>query len=587
MSSYYIHDVNGSDGPFSLDDIQQAFAKGRVTDTTMLSVDDDPAVQTLADRTSLRLKMPQFAQAKWTSPVKDQKRSKSLVLSAPKPPPRLKAKPYQRETTPNATNETIEKEDSPERQSHENKEHDDRDSESNQELAWWKNNFDGYILVQVIERRSPTVRILQDGLDTTRDVPESDIQILTSYPPLAATISNLVRLDSTEEPAVLHCLRQRYLEDLVYTHVGNILVSMNPFRGIPAQESKTAPSPHEIAAKAYELATRTGAPQSMVISGESGSGKSEMTRSCLQYFATVTDRGINLEAMLLACSPILDAFGNAKTLHNVNSSRFGKLIKLHLNDRGKIDGCSVTSYLLEKSRLSSVAAPERNFHIFYQLCANMPDEEMTKFAYLGDQESTLHDKSSLASTIEALDAFHFAKTEVDFVLAYCRGILHLGNIQLDGDCRSTLTSQASVGYAATCFGCTVEELVTTLVTRRLRIRGELMEMPLEGAQAVANRDSLAKAIYSRIFDWILRRINETMQDVHGASRSYILLVDIFGFETFEKNGFEQLCINFANEKLQELFYSVVFDEAIARYRTEGLTVPAIDHSFDSTVLFVS
>ncbi|CAK4160573.1 unnamed protein product [Aphanomyces euteiches] len=209
----------------------------------------------------------------------------------------------------------------------------------------------------------------------------------------------------------------------------------------------------------------------------------------------------------------------------------------------------------------------------------MPDEEMTKFAYLGDQESTLHDKSSLASTIEALDAFHFAKTEVDFVLAYCRGILHLGNIQLDGDCR--------VGYAATCFGCTVEELVTTLVTRRLRIRGELMEMPLEGAQAVANRDSLAKAIYSRIFDWILRRINETMQDVHGASRSYILLVDIFGFETFEKNGFEQLCINFANEKLQELFYSVVFDEAIARYRTEGLTVPAIDHSFDSTVLFVS
>ncbi|RHY92175.1 hypothetical protein DYB37_007510 [Aphanomyces astaci] len=231
--------------------------------------------------------------------------------------------------------------------------------------------MDGYTLVRIVETQPPNlvVRPLYEPAATSSCVVVAAAAVvqLASLPPSSSSVDNLVHLGSSEEAGALHCLKRRFLRHHIYTNVGKLLVTGHD--------------------------------------------------------------GINLEGMLLACSPILDAFGNATTMHNANSSRFGKLVKLQLNASGKIDGCAVTSYLLEKSRLTRVEGRERNYHIFYQLCANMEHSTATgEFAFLGQVGATQEDKAAFGVTMAALDALGFTPAEKEGVVAICKGILYLGNV---------------------------------------------------------------------------------------------------------------------------------------------------------------
>ncbi|ETW07484.1 hypothetical protein, variant [Aphanomyces invadans] len=589
---YFVHEgESGREGPFTLPQLQAAFASGRLDDTTLLSTAEDPVEVALEGRVSLRAKMPMHGKAKWATQVGHVRTSPCKTI--PRPPPPLSQRREALESpekhdvgTRSRDGFSIIDEGGPAVQPP-NQTCWNQDDASNQAhadvpLAWWANPKDAFKLVRIMGRQPPNllVRAADDPMALIV-VAETDVITVESPLPPPLHVDNLVNLNSPGEPGVLHCLKQRFLHHQIYTNVGKLLVSMNPFQKlVPACALSTysqvgqagqPPHVHQVAATTIESALRLATPQSIVISGESGSGKSEVTKLCMQFFSSVTTGQImDLEGMLLACSPILDAFGNATTIHNANSSRFGKLLKLQVNASGKIDGCTVTAYLLEKSRLTRVDDRERNFHIFYQLCANM-DAPCREFAFLGDCSPTQDDRNAWAITMAALDALRFSTAEKDGIVAICHGILHLGNVQFEG---GPLVDQPALMEAAAALQCTAQVLAMRLTVRRLRVRGESVSMPLVGPNAMSNRDSLAKALYTRLFDWLLRRINNTMMtSTTAAPRSHILLVDIFGFESFDRNGFDQLCINFANEKLQQMFHVVVFDDALERYRQEGLAVP--------------
>ncbi|KAF0719730.1 Aste57867_852 [Aphanomyces stellatus] len=636
MASYYLHSDEAAtmtrrEGPWTLAQVQKAFATGRVLDQTLISCDEDPAVLSLAERPSLRAKMPHKAVASWSVDINMGGKAITPPKSTPRPPPPLQKRP----TTPASSDSMGRYSYTSNRSSNNLDENEASNATTSQSTnvdvpvnvgTSNQDELEPLIHVHLRQdmrgdgdadvlsassfkaprgdakgrtRRSFQSAPIDDKMQPAKHLANEDVLTPPGPPPLSFPfeyVTNLAQLPpTTHEATVVDCLSQRYVHDNVYTFVGKLLVSMNPFRPIQTLElvhDYTSPQarfdrpPHvySIASAAFEAAWTSGKPQSIVISGESGSGKSEVTKLCMQYFssmtrptAVVSAGTVDLEAMLLACSPILDAFGNAKTTHNDNSSRFGKLLKLQLNDGGKIESCSITSYLLEKSRLTHVESNERNFHVLYQVAAALhPDHS---FAYLAGASPMPDDVAAYDATLGALNALRFQGEETSDILSICSGILHLGNITFTDPLNPKNASpQSPIVLAAASFRCSVAALVERLTVRRLRVRGESMDMPLEGSQAVANRDALAKTLYSRLFEWLLRRINVTMQSAatdSDPSRPCILLVDIFGFEAYAKNGFEQLCINFANEKLQQLFHTVVFDEAVQRYRSEGLDVPQL------------
>ncbi|RHZ13496.1 hypothetical protein DYB26_013622 [Aphanomyces astaci] len=413
--------------------------------------------------------------------------------------------------------------------------------------------MDGYTLVRIVETQPPNlvVRPLDEPAATSSCVVVAAAAVvqLASLPPSSAAVDNLVHLGSSGEAGALHCLKRRFLRHHIYTNVGKLLTLLQQY----TQPTHVEMPPHvyQVAAAAFEAALRW------------------------------------------------------------------KLVKLQLNASGKIDGCAVTSYLLEKSRLTRVEGHERNYHIFYQLCANMEHSTAAagEFAFLGQVGATQEDKAAFGVTMAALDALGFTPAEKEGVVAICKGILYLGNVhfhtndllpqkaydQVTFPLRCTLVflkdNIIRLQQAAALLQCLPQTLATRLSVRRLKVRGETLDMPLDKEHASDARDALVKALYSRLFHWLLQRINATMMKHATSPRSHILLVDIFGFESFDRNGFEQLCINFANEKLQQvreltdffclreynmgfhsiqLFHTVVFDDALDRYRREGLDVPKFE-----------
>uniref|UniRef100_A0A7S2Y0D6 Myosin motor domain-containing protein n=1 Tax=Fibrocapsa japonica TaxID=94617 RepID=A0A7S2Y0D6_9STRA len=458
--------------------------------------------------------------------------------------------------------------------------------------------------------------------------------------PKSALVEDMISLPHLHEPAILHSLSERYKTGEIYTFTGPILLAVNPFQDLPLytkevleqyysngmlraqglEVSIDAPHVFSIADAAYRAMVKamhtrgTAAPsagggngsQSILISGESGAGKTESTKFVMRYLIAVGNpegtAGIaavtkgSIMDRVLQSNPILEAFGNARTIRNDNSSRFGKFIELKFDRRGHLMGASIQTYLLEKVRLPRHAKNERNFHVFYQLCKGAPPElqeqlgleDIHDYHYVnqGDCYDLTHidDVEEFNNTLHAMSVMGFEKADVDSIFSIVAGLLHLGQVEFQPDESGEGSVLSEDDYvkseydkaAALCF-LNVSELLQAMCIRLMETRGEVFEIKLKVHQSMDARDAMAKALYGKLFDWLVLKINRALATGNEKNvRAQVSVLDIFGFECFDLNSFEQLCINYTNETLQQQFNRFVFKMEQEEYKREGISWSFID-----------
>ncbi|KAH9650524.1 Myosin2 [Citrus sinensis] len=430
-------------------------------------------------------------------------------------------------------------------------------------------------------------------------------------------VDDMTKLAYLHEPGVLQNLRCRYDVNEIYTYTGNILIAVNPFRKLPhlydnhmmeqykgASLGELSPHPFAIADSAYRLMINEGMSQSILVSGESGAGKTESTKMLMQYLAymggrTATEKQ-SVEQQVLESNPVLEAFGNAKTLRNNNSSRFGKFVELQFDERGRISGAAIRTYLLERSRVCQVSDPERNYHCFYMLCAG-PAEDIEKyklgnprmFHYLNQSNfyelDGVDESKEYVKTRKAMEVVGINSDEQDAIFRVVAAILHLGNVEFakgeeaDSSEPKDEKSRSHLKTAAELFMCDEKSLEDSMCKRVIMTRDESITKWLDPAAAALNRDALAKIVYSRLFDWLVNKINNTIgQDPN--SKVLIGVLDIYGFESFKTNSFEQFCINLTNEKLQQHFNQHVFKMEQEEYTREEIDWSYIEFIDNQDVL---
>ncbi|KAL0968797.1 hypothetical protein UPYG_G00272000 [Umbra pygmaea] len=417
--------------------------------------------------------------------------------------------------------------------------------------------------------------------------------------------NDLTALSYLHEPAVLHNLRVRFVESkIIYTYCGIILVAVNPYKQLHiygdavihaySGQNMGDMDPHifAVAEEAYKQMARNNKNQSIIVSGESGAGKTVSARYAMRYFAMVSKSGskTHVEDKVLASNPITEAIGNAKTNRNDNSSRFGKYTEISFDRRYQIIGANMRTYLLEKSRVVFQSQGERNYHIFYQMCACADHPEFKSLKLLkADEfcytsmggETRIQGVDDRTDMVETRRTFSLLGLTEDFqadVFKVLAGILHLGNV----DVRSIGTDSSSVSssdphMAAFCdlLGVMPDGVTRWLCHRRIVMVAETVVKPVPRERALNARDALAKQIYAHLFDCIIHKINAALQ-VPGKQHTFIGVLDIYGFETFDINSFEQFCINYANEKLQQQFNLHVFKLEQEEYMKEDIPWTLID-----------
>ncbi|KAM6902874.1 unconventional myosin-Vb [Xenentodon cancila] len=418
--------------------------------------------------------------------------------------------------------------------------------------------------------------------------------------------NDLTALSYLHEPAVLHNLRVRFLEsNHIYTYCGIVLVAINPYEQLQiyGEEVINAYSgqnmgdmdPHifAVAEEAYKQMARDERNQSIIVSGESGAGKTVSAKYAMRFFATVggSANDTNVEEKVLASSPIMEAIGNAKTTRNDNSSRFGKYIQIGFGRHYNIIGANMRTYLLEKSRVVFQAEDERNYHIFYQLCASASLPEFEELGLTSAEDFTytslgenifiegVNDAEELKKTREAFLLLGVKESNQSSIFKIIASILHLGNVEIcserDGESCHILSDDLHLKNFCRLLGVELQQMEHWLCHRKLATASETYVKNMSIKQALNARDALAKHIYARLFDWIVEHINRAL---HTSSKqhSFIGVLDIYGFETFEVNSFEQFCINYANEKLQQQFNSHVFKLEQEEYMRELIPWTLID-----------
>eukprot|EP00249_Psilotum_nudum_P024992 c29340_g2_i2 orf=237-4853(+) len=429
-------------------------------------------------------------------------------------------------------------------------------------------------------------------------------------------VDDMTKLAYLHEPGVLYNLASRYELNDIYTYTGNILIAINPFAKLPhlydahmMEQYRGAPfgelSPHvfAIADSAYRAMVGEAQSQSILVSGESGAGKTETTKLIMQYLAFMGGRamtdGRTVEQQVLESNPLLEAFGNAKTVRNDNSSRFGKFVEIQFDHNGRISGAAVRTYLLERSRVVQISDPERNYHCFYQLCASPEDTEKYKlgdpknFHYLNQSNCFELDHTNnsreYAKTRRAMDIVGINLDEQEAIFRVVAAILHLGNIEFvqgketDSSVLKDQKSQFHLQTAAELLKCDDKGLLDSLCTRIIVTRDESIKKTLDPVSSLTNRDTLARTIYSRLFDWLVDKVNKSIgQDPD--SKSLIGVLDIYGFESFKYNSFEQFCINLTNEKLQQHFNQHVFKMEQEEYTKEEIDWSYIEFVDNQDVL---
>ncbi|KAM4596557.1 unconventional myosin-Va isoform 3-T3 [Fundulus diaphanus] len=448
--------------------------------------------------------------------------------------------------------------------------------------------------------------MLEDGttVDHKLDPKTKNLPYLRN-PDILVGENDLTALSYLHEPAVLHNLKVRFIDSkLIYTYCGIVLVAINPYETLPIYGSEIINAysgqnmgdmdPHifAVAEEAYKQMARDERNQSIIVSGESGAGKTVSAKYAMRYFATVSGSAseANVEEKVLASNPIMEAIGNAKTTRNDNSSRFGKYIEIGFDNRYRIIGANMRTYLLEKSRVVFQADEERNYHIFYQLCASANQPEF-KNLRLSSANDFLYTRQGRSPVIEGIDdAKELRTTRHAFTLlgineSYQIGlfqvlaaILHLGNVEIkDRDSDSSLIAPNNRHLTAFCelVGVTYQDMSQWLCHRKLKTATETYIKPLPRLQATNARDALSKHIYAKLFNWIVEHVNKALI-TNVKQHSFIGVLDIYGFETFEINSFEQFCINYANEKLQQQFNMHVFKLEQEEYMKEQIPWTLID-----------
>ncbi|XP_017777144.1 PREDICTED: myosin-VIIa-like [Nicrophorus vespilloides] len=437
--------------------------------------------------------------------------------------------------------------------------------------------------------------------------------VKTMHPSSVKGVEDMINLGDLQECSILRNLEMRYSQKLIYTYTGTMLVAINPYEILPIytnnliKEYRNQPignlPPHifAIGDSSYSSMKETHKDQCIVISGESGAGKTESTKLILQYLAAVSGKHSWIEQQILEANPILEAFGNAKTVRNDNSSRFGKYIDINFNREGAIEGAKIDQYLLEKSRIVYLNEGERNYHIFYSLLDGLTKEEKKKldlgsasdYNYL-NQGKTLkcegrNEAKEFADIRNALKVLNFSDEDVSSMFSILAAILHLGNIKFKGVNVSNIeTSQISDGNLcnkiAGLLGIDSKDLNTSLTKRTFFASGESVIKELSKGQASESRDAFVKGIYGRMFIFLVDKINETIDQTKMKRKYSIGVLDIFGFENFNVNSFEQLCINYANENLQQFFVQHIFKMEQDYYKAEGIDWKNISYIDNQDVL---
>ncbi|XP_040092152.1 unconventional myosin-VI isoform X3 [Oryx dammah] len=439
------------------------------------------------------------------------------------------------------------------------------------------------------------------------------------------------------EATLLHNIKVRYSKDRIYTYVANILIAVNPYFDIPKiYSSDTIKSyqgkslgtmpPHvfAIADKAFRDMKVLKMSQSIIVSGESGAGKTENTKFVLRYLTESYGTGQDIDDRIVEANPLLEAFGNAKTVRNNNSSRFGKFVEIHFNEKSSVVGGFVSHYLLEKSRICVQGKEERNYHIFYRLCAGASEDIREKlhlsspdnFRYLNRgctryfanketdkqilqnrktpehlkagslKDPLLDDHGDFIRMCTAMKKIGLDDEEKLDLFRVVAGVLHLGNIDFEeagstsGGCNLKSKSTQSLEYCAELLGLDQDDLRVSLTTRVMLTtaggtKGTVIKVPLKVEQANNARDALAKTVYSHLFDHVVNRVNQCFP--FETSSYFIGVLDIAGFEYFEHNSFEQFCINYCNEKLQQFFNERILKEEQELYQKEGLGVNEVHY----------
>ncbi|XP_061063660.1 unconventional myosin-VI isoform X1 [Eubalaena glacialis] len=439
------------------------------------------------------------------------------------------------------------------------------------------------------------------------------------------------------EATLLHNIKVRYSKDRIYTYVANILIAVNPYFDIPKiYSSETIKSyqgkslgtmpPHvfAIADKAFRDMKVLKMSQSVIVSGESGAGKTENTKFVLRYLTESYGTGQDIDDRIVEANPLLEAFGNAKTVRNNNSSRFGKFVEIHFNEKSSVVGGFVSHYLLEKSRICVQGKEERNYHIFYRLCAGASEDTRERLhlsspdnfrylnrgctRYFANKETDKHilqnrkspeylkagslkdplldDHGDFIRMCTAMKKIGLDDEEKLDLFRVVAGVLHLGNIDFEeagstsGGCNLKNKSTQSLEYCAELLGLDQDDLRVSLTTRVMLTtaggtKGTVIKVPLKVEQANNARDALAKTVYSHLFDHVVNRVNQCFP--FETSSYFIGVLDIAGFEYFERNSFEQFCINYCNEKLQQFFNERILKEEQELYQKEGLGVNEVHY----------
>ncbi|XP_005867095.1 PREDICTED: unconventional myosin-VIIa isoform X4 [Myotis brandtii] len=450
---------------------------------------------------------------------------------------------------------------------------------------------------------SGQIQVVDDEGNEHWITPQKATHIKPMHPTSVHGVEDMIRLGDLNEAGILRNLLIRYRDHLIYTYTGSILVAVNPYQllSIYSPEhirqytnkkiGEMPPHIFAIADNCYFNMKRNSRDQCCIISGESGAGKTESTKLILQFLAAISGQHSWIEQQVLEATPILEAFGNAKTIRNDNSSRFGKYIDIHFNKRGAIEGAKIEQYLLEKSRVCRQAPDERNYHVFYCMLEGMGEDQRKKLG-LGQASDYNYlamgncitcegreDSQEYANIRSAMKVLMFTDTENWEISKLLASILHLGNLQYEARTFENLDAcevlfSPSLATAASLLEVNPPDLMNCLTSRTLITRGETVSTPLSREQALDVRDAFVKGIYGRLFVWIVDKINAAIykppsQDVKNSCRS-IGLLDIFGFENFAVNSFEQLCINFANEHLQQFFVRHVFKLEQEEYDLESI-----------------
>ncbi|KAL1203060.1 Myosin-4 [Cardamine amara subsp. amara] len=461
----------------------------------------------------------------------------------------------------------------------------------------WVNNVDYFItkwhLGRIKSTSGDNVCVL---LSITDDVVKVLMEeILPANPDVLEGVEDLRQLSYLNEPSLLQNLRVRYSQDLIYSKAGPVLIAVNPFKKVQiygkeflsAYQKKSLGAPHvyAVAAAAYDEMMREEKNQSIIISGESGAGKTETAKYAIQYLEALGGGSFGVENEILKTNRILEAFGNAKTSRNDNSSRFGKLMEIHFSAEGKICGAKLETFLLEKSRVAQLGNGERSYHIFYELCAGAPPtlkerlklKAANEYNYLNQSNCLtiggIDDAQKFQKVMEAFNIVKIPQEYQERAFALLAAVLWLGNVSfevIDNENHVEVVADEAVTNVAMLMGCNSKELMVVLSTCKLQAGRDCIAKRLTLRQATDMRDSLAKLIYASLFNWLVEQINTSLEVGKSRTGRSISILDIYGFESFKNNSFEQFCINYANERLQQHFNLHLFKLEQEEYERDGI-----------------